>query len=63
MTMLPTDKRPHDFERVFILHGWRGIEHIFGARTAVNKRWIAECGGVDALQMRRRLYKQATASA
>lgn len=52
-------KRPYDFERVFILRGWRGIETIFGARTTINQRWIAECGGVDALQMRRRAYRAA----
>ena len=57
MSLLPTDKRPHDFERVFIQQGWRGIEYIFGARTPVNKRWVLECGGVDALQIRRRKYR------
>lgn len=34
---------PRDFPAVFVQHGWRGIERFFGARTAVNKRWLEEC--------------------
>jgi len=43
---------PADFPDVFIREGWRGVELEFGARTAVNKRWLHECGG-EALRQRR----------
>lgn len=52
-------KRPPEFEAVFLAEGWRGIERYFGARTAVNRAWLEECGGVKPMQARRRQYLRA----
>lgn len=50
---------PEGFRERFIKNGWRGVERYYGARTAVNQRWIAECGGLKALQAERRAYLDA----
>lgn len=55
-------KMPLDFPRVFVEHGWRGIERIFGARTGINVRWINEYGG-DRLRALRRRYMKGDESA
>lgn len=54
--------RPRDFEVVFVRFGWRGIEHIFGARTSVNKRWI-EQSGRDRLRTLRMRFRKGDVSA
>ena len=54
----PLKPPPANFARVFIEEGWRGIEWQFGARTAVNKRWVAECGG-DRLKQERQAFLRA----
>ncbi|WP_439538697.1 hypothetical protein [Sphingomonas sp.] len=55
----PMDPAPEGFRRRFILDGWRGVEHWYGARTAVNRRWAEECGGLAVLQAERRAYRDA----
>jgi len=49
---------PSDFAEVFIREGWRGVEAAYGARTAVNKRWLREAGGED-LKRRRMEYRRS----
>lgn len=55
-------KCPVDFPRVFVQHGWRGIERIFGARTGVNVRWLNEFGA-DRLKALRKRYMRGDLSA
>ena len=55
----PNDPAPEGFRHRYITGGWRAIEHWYGARTAVNRRWFAECGGYDALKAERRAYREA----
>lgn len=47
---------PPGFAESFIRWGWRGVETIFGSRTACNVRWVEECGGED-LKGRRLMYR------
>lgn len=49
-----TALRPHDFDRVFVQHGWRGVENFFGARTPVNCRWLKEAGETRLRALRKR---------
>lgn len=51
-------KRPPDFETVFLVEGWRGIERVFGARSTVNVRWLEECGGIAAMQAKRMAHRR-----
>jgi hypothetical protein len=65
MTLMAAEYRPTAFRAVFVEHGWRGIEHYFGARTAVNKRWMSE-GGPEAeaeLKALRLRYRRGDVSA
>lgn len=55
----PMDPAPEGFRNRFIRDGWRGVEHWYGARTAVNKRWADECGGLEALRAERRAWRLA----
>ena len=48
---------PSGFRDIFIREGWRGVELEFGAHTALNKRWLAECGG-ERLKEERQAYLQ-----
>jgi hypothetical protein len=48
---------PPGFAETFVRWGWRGVETVFGSRTACNKRWIRECGGCELIE-RRREYRQ-----
>lgn len=45
-------KMPPDFPAVFMKQGWRAIENLFGARTAINKRWVAALGDAASLPER-----------
>lgn len=49
---------PPDFREIFIREGWRGVGLEFGAHTALNKRWLAECGG-ERLKEERQAYLKA----
>ncbi|GLT02954.1 hypothetical protein GCM10007897_43850 [Sphingobium jiangsuense] len=53
---------PSDFDFVFVKHGWRGVENFFGARTAVNKRWLQE-RGADRLKDLRARFRKGDAAA
>lgn len=46
---------PADFVERYIAGGWAEIEGEYGARAAVIKRWIAECGG-EALKSARQAF-------
>ena len=48
---------PPGFAETFVRWGWRGVETVFGSRTACNKRWICESGG-STLIAERREYRQ-----
>lgn len=53
MSLLP-NTLPEGFRARFIADGWRGIERYYGGRTKINRLWIAQCGGLEALQAERR---------
>ncbi len=43
---------PDGFAETFVRFGWRGVETFYGARTAVNRRWIEEAGGPELIAQR-----------
>lgn len=49
---------PPEFEAEFIKGGWRQVERIYGARTDLILKWIAMCGGLNALQAKRAAAKR-----
>ncbi|WP_202185036.1 hypothetical protein [Blastomonas sp. CCH9-A1] len=55
----PFAKRiPREFKEVLDESGWREVEHLFGKRTSVNRRWVEHLGGKDYLQARKRERKR-----
>lgn len=50
---------PEGFRDRFIRGGWRAVEAAYGARTALNKRWINELGGLSVLRSERKAYLAA----
>ena len=52
----PYDPPPEGFAARFVQSGWRGIEHYYGARTSINKRWFRELGA-DRLTALRKRYR------
>lgn len=58
MSLLPVTV-PEGFKARFIADGWRGVERYYGARTALCRRWIADVGGLDALQAERKAHLRA----
>lgn len=61
-THIAVPGEPGEFAMCFILHGWRGIERCFGARTDRLLKWIAMEGG-PALYEARRRYQQTGVAA
>jgi len=49
---------PEGFRNRFIQDGWRGIENYYGARTSVNRKWIALCGGQELREARNNFLKE-----
>lgn len=35
---------PPEFRAEFIAHGWRHVEHMYGARTDTIRKWLFMCG-------------------
>lgn len=50
---------PPEFRDMFVGYGWRHVEHLYGARTDVIRRWIAESGGLAQLQAERKARKKS----
>jgi hypothetical protein len=48
-----TPPAPPEFKAQFLKGGWRQIERIYGARTDLLLKWIAQVGGLAALQAER----------
>ncbi len=49
----PMRPPPPEFREQFLAKGWRHVEHLYGARTDLIRKWIGQCGGLKALQAER----------
>lgn len=49
---------PPNFEANFLEGGWRMVERVYGCRDDVILAWMAQLGGVEQLQARRREHQQ-----
>lgn len=54
---------PPEFRAEFIRKGWRHVEHLYGARTDLIRKWIGQCGGLKALQAERAAVRREQAQA
>lgn len=58
-----TKPLPPEFREQFIKHGWRHVEHLYGARTDLIRKWMGMCGGLAALQAERAAVRRGQAGA
>lgn len=61
MGLSRTKPVPPEFREQFLAKGWRHVEHLYGARTDLIRKWIALCGGLAALQAERKARRQGNA--
>lgn len=61
MTALPMRPPPPEFRQEFERKGWRHVEHIYGARTDVIRKWLFMVGLGD--QAARAAVRQSRAGA